>query len=118
MRVAHQPRSSARGKEVHRLIGHDAGGHVQKRHVDVLAFARPPALDDRGQYGGGSIDPGEHIRHRDAHLLRLAICRAGDRHQPGHALDDEVIPRPVRIWAILPEPGDRAVNQPGVHLAQ
>jgi hypothetical protein len=63
------------------------------------------------QNGGGGIDAGENVGHGDADLLRLAVRLSGDAHQPGHALDDEVIAGAMRIGAGLAEAGDGAVDQ-------
>ena len=116
--IAHQAGHLARDKVIHRLIGHDRGCHIQKRHVDMLTAPRDPALHKGSQDRRGGIDAGEDIGHRDAHLLRLTLWVARDAHQPGHALDDEVIARAVGIGAGLAKPGDRAIDQTRVHFRQ
>jgi hypothetical protein len=116
MRIAHQPRSLPRRQIVHRLIGHHRCRHIQERHIDLLALTGPPTLHQGCQNRRRSINAGEHIRYRHTHLLRLPIRRAGHAHQPGHALNDEIIPGAVCIRPVLPEPGDRTIDQPRVHL--
>src|SRR5204862_4221256 len=65
---------------------------------------------------------GQHVGDRDADLLRagarLAVALAGDRHQPAHALEDEVVAWAGRVRSVLPEPGDGAIHQAGVLLLE
>ena len=62
--------------------------------------------------------PGHQVGDRDARLLRTAagqiVALAGDAHEPGHALDDEIVAGAVRVGAVLPEAGDRRVDEPRV----
>ena len=78
----------------------------------MRALAGAGAFMHRGQNRGRGIDPGEQVGHRHADAMRLALGRASDRHQPGHALDDVVVSGAVRIRPILPEAGDRTIDQP------
>ena len=56
----------------------------------------------------------------DAHrpAARLAVGQAGDAHHPAHALDDEVVAGALGVGAVLPEAGDRGVDQPRVGRAK
>ena len=111
MGIAHLARRSPGGEKVHRLIGHDRGGNIEQRHVDVLASPGRGALVDGRQDGSGGIDAGENVGHGDAHLLWLAVRLSGDAHQAGHALDDEIIAGAAGIGAGLAKAGDRTVDQ-------
>ena len=116
--VAHFTRSRAGCQVIHRLIGHNAGCHIHQSHIDMLAHARRATLMQGGQNGGGGIDAGKNIRHCDADFLRLTARFAGNAHQPGHALDNEIIARTVGIRAGLAKPGDRTIDQAGVDRGQ
>ena len=52
------------------------------------------------------------------HLGRRAVRGAGDAHQAGARLDEEIVPGEVAVRARSPEAGDRGVDQPWVALAQ
>ena len=84
----------------------------------MLAHAGLAALVYRCQNGRGGIDAGKDIGDRHAVFLRLTVGFTGDRHQAGHALDDEIIARAMRIGAVLPETGDRTIDQLGELLGQ
>jgi len=63
--------------------------------------------------------PGGDVGDRGAGLDRLAAgALAGDAHQPAHALGDEVEAAKLRIGSGAAEAGERAIDQPGVALAQ
>ena len=53
-----------------------------------------------------------------AHLLRVVRAGAGDRHQPGFALRDLVVPGAAALRAVVPEAGDGQHDQPRVQLVQ
>jgi hypothetical protein len=72
-------------------------------------------LVQRGQDRRDRVDAGEDVGDRDAGFLRLAVGLAGDRHQAGHALDDEIVAGAMGIGPGLAEAGDRAIDQPRVH---
>ena len=88
----------------------------------MLAFAGAVAMGDGGQDGGGGVEAGQHVGQRHADLLRpgagLGVAAAGDRHQPAHALDQEIVAGPGRVGAGLAEAGDGAIDQAGVDGAQ
>ena len=122
MRVAHPRRRLAGGEIVHRLVGGRRHRDVEQRHVDMLAFAGALTLAQGGQRRDRGVEPGQHVGDGDAHLLRAAarqvVALAGDRHQPAHRLDEEIVARAVGIGPGLAEAGDRAVDQPGIDRAQ
>ena len=84
----------------------------------MLAPARAVALFDGSQNADRAVKPGHNIGHGNAHLLRLAAGFAGDRHQPRHALDQKIISGTSGIRPILPEAGDRTVDEPRVEVFQ
>ena len=122
MPVAHPSRCLAGDEVVHRLVGGRRHGDVEQRHVDMLALTGALAFAHRGERGDGRVEPGQHVGDGDAHLLRAAarkvVALAGDRHQPAHRLDEEVVAGAVGIGPGLAEAGDRAVDQPRVDRAQ
>jgi hypothetical protein len=97
-----------------------------KRHVDVLALARAGggvvAHMQRRQNGVAGVHAGKEVDHRHAHAQRaaagLGVGAAGDAHHAGHGLHHEVVARALGIGAVLPEAGDRAVNEARVEGAQ
>ena len=84
----------------------------------MLPPAGALALVQRGKDRSNRIKPGEEIGNRHAGALRLAIGVAGDRHQPGHALNDVVIAGAMRIGPVLPETGDRAIDKARIDLRE
>jgi len=82
--------------------------------------ARGRCADPLPCWRGARGRPGsrEDIRHRDADLYgfstRCGVGFAGDAHQAGHSLDEEVVTRALPIRARLTESGDRAVDESGV----
>ena len=78
-------------------------------------LARPLALPECSQYGIGGIQTSKDVGQRHARLHRLAargsVGLAGQTHQPAHALDNKVITSTVSVRPILPEAGNRAIDQ-------
>src|SRR5216117_661214 len=72
--------------------------------------------------GDRGVHPGDDVGDRDAGALRTAAWRAvglsGDAHHPAHALDHEVVARPLAPGAALAEAGERAVDEPRVGIPQ
>ena len=118
MGVAHAGRRPARNQIVHVLVGEHRDLRIEQRHVDMLALAGRLGMAERGLDGDDRIEAGENVGEGDADLLRLAVGRAGDRHQPGHALDDEVVAGARCVRPVLAEAGDRAIDEARVDLAQ
>ena len=48
-------------------------------------------LVERGQHADGGVQPGHDVEHRDAGAERLAVGVAGQAHQPGDRLHDQVV---------------------------
>jgi hypothetical protein len=58
-----------------------------------------------------TVEAGEEVGHGDAHALRFALGRPGDRHEARHALDQVVVSGAVGIGPVLPETGDGTVDE-------
>jgi hypothetical protein len=110
MRVPHPPRHPAADQPVGRLVGEDGELAVEEPHVDPLAAPRPLAQGEGRLDRDGAVEAGEDVGIGDAGLLRRAAGLAGDVHDPAHRLDDEVVAGAGGVGTVLPEAGDRAVD--------
>ena len=54
--------------------------------------------------------PGREVGDRNADPHRALARRAGDRHQPAHALRDLIEARALAIGTVLAEAGDAAID--------
>ncbi|CAM5572160.1 hypothetical protein SSTU70S_05026 [Stutzerimonas stutzeri] len=70
MGIAHALRRNAGGEVVQRLVAKAGDLHVEQRGVDVLAFAGPLAVRQRGEHADGGIQAGEDVGQRHADLDR------------------------------------------------
>ena len=105
---------AAAGGEVRRRLVHQGSEQAREQvDLDPLAEARPFPLAQRRQDRDHGVLAGQHVHERDADLGRLAVGSAGDAHQPTQSLHDEVVAR-QRGTGAAAEPGDRAVDEPGV----
>src|SRR5712691_10065114 len=79
-------------------------------------------MRERRADGDRGVHPGDDVGDRYAGALRTAARRAvglaGDAHHAAHALDHEVVARPLAPGAGLAEPGQRAVDEPRIDLPQ
>ena len=106
----HQP---ARGLEIqHEDL------RLQQRGLHPLAFAGDLALQQRGEDAHGAEQPGGEVGDGNADPHRALARRAGDRHQPAHALRDLIEAGPLVIGAVLAEAGDAAIDDARIDLAQ
>ena len=78
--------------------------------VDVLAFLRFLALEQRDQNAERREHAGGEIGDRNADAHRPLSRQPGDRHQPAHALRDLVEARPTGIGAVLAEAGNAGID--------
>ena len=105
----HQP---ARGLEIqHEDL------RLQQRGLHPLAFAGDVALQQRGEDAHGAEQAGGEVGDGNADPHRAFARRAGDRHQPAHALRDLIEARPLVIGAVLAEAGDAAIDDARIDLA-
>ena len=79
MRISHPARGCSGGQEIHCLIGRDRDGHIQQRHVDLLATSCPVALMNSCENCRRRIDASQNIGNRNAIFLRLSGRLAGQR---------------------------------------
>ncbi len=123
MLVAHPGRHLAADEVVGRLVDGPRDDRAQQRAVDALATTRPrPAAiavapSKCGQDRHRPQHPCRQVGDGDADLGRpatLGIGHAGDGHQPGDRLDDEVEAGSVAIGPGRSIAGDRQAHQPGV----
>src|SRR5882762_5120991 len=122
VQVADALRWHARGEVVGVLVGKQRDLRVEQREIEMLPDARLRAMRERRADGDRGVHPGHDVGDRDAGALRTAARRAvglsGDAHHPAHALDHEVVARPLAPGAALAEAGHRAVDEPRVDLPQ
>ncbi len=118
MGIAEPPRRLAGNEKVQRLIGEHARHAVEQRHVDLLALARAFPLCQGRLHRDNTIEPGENICEGNADLLRFTIRLARQVHDAAHALDDVVVAGAVSIGPVLPEAGDRAIDEPRIDFPQ
>ena len=72
--------------------------------LDPLALAGGVAVAQRGQDPDRGEQPGQHVDQRHAHLLGLAVGRAGDAHQAAERLDQQVIAGQLGAPSPAPKP--------------
>ena len=103
MGVAEPARRDALDERVLGLVHEDRQRRFEDRDVDPLADpvrrrALALAPGERGEDPDGRVEPGRDVGDRDADLRRVTavgVGRAGDRHQPGLGLEQEVVARPA-----------------------
>ena len=89
--VAHPRRRRAGVEERGSLVGQRGQRRREQVHLDPLAD--PVALADpqRGEDPVDGVQAGDHVDQGDPGLARLAVGRAGDRHQAADRLDQRVV---------------------------
>jgi hypothetical protein len=85
--------------------------------LDVRAASAALAAGERREHADRGVAPGQQVRDGDADLRRPALRRAGDRHQPGARLREQVEPRRRRVGAGSAESGHGRRDEPRVRLA-
>src|SRR5262249_2461243 len=116
--VADALRRHTGGEIVERLIGEHPDLRVEQRRVDEAAAFGLLALGKPGEDADDGIDPGKNVGDRHAGAGRLAIGRPGYIHDAAHALRHQVVAGARRIRSGLTEAGDRAIDEPRVHLGE
>ena len=122
MGVAKPPRRRAPDERVLGLVDEDRQRRGHERNVDSLAarqsaIPRGEACEDRDR----GLEPGDDVDDRDADLRRPAtvlIARAGDRHEAGCCLDDEVVARALGVTPGRAIAGDGEVDEARVDRRQ
>ncbi len=120
MRIAHSPRDVSGIQKIRPLVGKAGDLHVEQRQIDVLPDPVDVPGPDRGKNGGRRVQAGQYVGQGDADFhgaaAGLFIWPARDAHHSAHALHEKVVARPVRVGAVLAEPGYGAVDDARVHL--
>ena len=118
MRVTHTTRGIPRHEVIHPLIGQYPNCTVQERHIDMLPAPCCFACFQCGLNADHRVEPRKDISKGYTDLLRLTVWRTRKVHPAGHALDQEIIARAIRIRPILSEPRDRTIDQPWIDRRQ
>src|SRR5688500_14938342 len=88
----------------------------------MLSDAGLRAVGEGGADRDARVHPGDQIGDRDARFLRPAtgavVALAGDAHEAAHALDHEVVSRPLAPRPGVAETGNRAVDEPWIDFLQ
>ena len=118
MRVAAPARLLAGGEVQARLVGQQRRHHVEHRDLDLLATLGARAGQQREYDAVGGGHARDEVGDGRADLHRRAVGEPGDVHEPGFALDDQVVAAAPGLRAGLAEPRDRAIDQARVQAAQ
>ena len=108
--VAHPARHDAAGDVRAALVDQAGQRRGQQVHLDVLPDAGLAPHVQRRQHADRGVQPGHHVEDRDAGAVGLAVGGAGQAHQAGDGLHDQVVAgqrRPARTAA---EAADRGVD--------
>ena len=92
--------------------------HIQHAHVHAPPDARPRPLVQRRENAKRKSPPSADIPHRKPHIHRIVPRIAGDAHRAAERLHDAVERRAFRVWAVLPEAGERRGYDRRVDRAQ
>ena len=114
MRIAKPARNLAAHQIVRSLVGQHSHLGIKQGQIEKLPFPRAFPVEEGGGNANDGVEAGENIGIGHAAFHGRPIRLAGDRHAAGHALDHEVIARPLGIGAVLAETGDRAIDELGV----
>ena len=112
--VAHPPRHDPADQIARGLVGHHRDLRIEQRNVDLLALAGAFGMAQRGKDRDGGVHARGEVGHRHPDLERRTIGLAGHAHQPAHPLGEEIVAAARCIGAVLPETGDRAIDDPRV----
>ncbi|MCY1216740.1 hypothetical protein D9M72_286240 [compost metagenome] len=122
MRIAQPARQIAGDHVVDGLVAVEGKDAVEQGHVDMLALPAALTPGQRSRNGQAGVHGSGNVRDGNANLLRAAsgqvITFTGDTHQSAHALEHEVVPRPVPVGTGLAEAGHGAIDQARIHFAQ
>ncbi len=93
---------------------HAGDGAIEHADVDRLRFSGAVALAQGGEDGDGRRETGQVVDKRRPGSAWRRLWRSGDRHDPGHRLDDVIVGRARRHRPVLAEARDRAVDDAGI----
>ena len=86
----------------------------QQVDLDVLAATGLVAAVDCGEHPDRGVQTGHHVEDRDAGPEGLPVRVAGQAHQPGDGLHDQVVAGQLATLLAAPEAADRGVDDAGV----
>ena len=113
------PRRGRSGDQVHRReVAEHRDLHVEHRDVDLLPHAGPVAGDDRRQDAQRARHAAAEVAVQRTRPHGRAVGVAGHAHHARVGLDAGVERRPVSPRACEPVAGNRAGDDPRVHVAQ
>ena len=114
VRIAVACRVAAQLHRVQPVVARDRQAAVIQRHLDQPALARALAPEQRRQHGLGGIHAGHQIDHGHAELERWLLRFPIQRHQPGLALDHQVVAGALGLGARSVVARNGAVDQAGL----
>ena len=116
MVVALLPRHFALDQITRRLEIQHENLRFNQRGRYPLALARALALQQRQHDAVGEQQPCRGVVNRDAHAHRPAAWMTGNRHQATHALRNLIHTRAARVWPILPEACNAAIDDARINF--
>ncbi len=90
----------------------------EQRRLDDLTLAGLQLVHVRGRDPGDGKDPGIDVGDRVSGLDGRSPGLAGDRHQAGESLRDQIEATAVGERSVAPVAGHRAVDEARIHLRQ
>ena len=118
MSVPHARRRQIPDQAIQDLVGENAYGGIEQRHVDTLSAPGPRPLGQCRLDADQAIETGDDIGNGDADLLRRMPWVSRYIHQPAHGLSHEIVARPISIAPVLAKAADRAVHQGRIERRQ
>ena len=122
MRVAEPRRPLARSEVARTDVGEPAQLRIDERDVDelpdVAAGGAVVARIERREHADAGVDAARDVGHRRGEAAGPAVDRAGERHQAGFALRDDVVAAAIGFRPRVPVAADRAVHEPRMPRAQ
>ena len=114
MRRTHRPRRAAGREELRRFPDRERHARFDERRVHVLAESGAMTMLERREDTDGREEARAEIRQRHARLHRRAAAIARDRHDPRHALRNEIEAALRPIGSGLSVSRYRRVDEPRV----
>jgi len=118
MAAAGRLRDRAFGEVRGRLPDEPGQAALGQADVDVLPLAGLELVHIGGQDGVGRRDARAHVVDRDPRLQGTPVGFAGHAHDAAQPLGHQIETAVARVGTGLAEPGDRAIDQAGVDLAE
>ncbi len=94
------------------VVGQQRRHRIEHRDLDVLPAARRLPGVEREEDPLGGHHPRREVRDGGSDARRRPVRLAGQIHQPGLALHDQVVAGAVRVGPAGAEPRDRTVDHP------